>query len=89
MNELFARVGGSQTVAISEPSAADCPLCDVSAPVDAVFRGASADGSKVFFMTSQSLLGHDTSENLYEYDFDAPAGQSKVVRVSAGDGSVS
>ena len=43
----------------------------------------------MFFTTTQSLLGHDTSENLYEYDFDPPAGEPKVVRVSAGDGSVS
>jgi hypothetical protein len=89
VNELFARIDGSSTVAISEPSAADCLSCDTSAPEDGVFQGASADGSRVFFTTTQPLLGHDTSENLYEYDFDPPAGQPKVVRVSAGDGSVS
>ena len=43
----------------------------------------------MFFTTTQALLGHDTSENLYEYDFDALAGEPKVVRVSGGDGSVS
>ena len=57
--------------------------------MDASFQGASADGSKVFFTTAQPLLGHDASDNLYEYDFAPPAGQPKVVRVSAGDGSVS
>ena len=88
VNELFARIDEERTVAISEPSVADCALCDTSVPADAVFQGASADGSKVFFTTTQSLLGRDTSENLYEYDFDAPAGQ-RVVRVSGGDGSVS
>ncbi len=88
VNELFARIDEERTVAISEPTTADCVLCDTSAPADAVFQGASADGSKVFFTTKQSLLGHDTSGNLYEYDFDAPAGQ-RVVRVSGGDGSVS
>ena len=88
VNELFARIGEERTVAISEPSAADCVLCDTSVPADAVFQGASADGSRVFFTTTQSLLGHDTSGNLYEYDFSAPAGR-RVVRVSAGDGSVS
>ncbi len=89
VSELFARIDGSRTVAVSEPSAADCPLCDTGAPEDGVFQGASADGSRVFFTTTQPLLGGDTSENLYEYDFDPPAGQPKVVRVSAGDGSVS
>jgi hypothetical protein len=89
VNELFARIDEDSTVAISEPSTADCPLCDESVPEDAVFRGASADGSKVFFTTTQQLLGHDTSVNLYEYDFDPPAGQPRVVRVSGGGGSVS
>jgi hypothetical protein len=89
VNELFARIDEDRTVAISEPSAADCPSCDESAPADAVFQGASADGSVAFFTTTQPLLGHDTSVNLYEYDFDPPAGEPKVVRVSGGDGSVS
>jgi hypothetical protein len=89
VNELFARIDGTETVAISEPSVVDCPSCDTSAPMDAAFRGASADGSKMFFTTTQPLLGVDTSENLYMYDFDPPAGQPKVVRVSGGDGSVS
>jgi hypothetical protein len=88
-NEVFARIDGSSTVAISEPTAADCPLCNTGVPANAEFQGASADGSKVFFTTTQALLGSDASENLYEYDFASPAGQAKVVRVSGGDGSVS
>ncbi len=88
VSELFARVDGSRTVAVSEPSTTDCPSCDTSVPEDGVFQGASADGSRVFFTTTQPLLGGDTSENLYLYDFDPPAGQPKMVRVSAGDGSV-
>jgi hypothetical protein len=97
--ELFARVGnglpGAHTVAISEPSEEDCSACYenkqlVSAGqlAGAQFLGASADGSKVFFETTQPLLGGDTSENIYEYDFDAPAGE-RVVRVSGGDSTVS
>ncbi len=88
-DELFARIEGSHTVAISEPSATDCPLCDTSTPADATFQGASADGSKVFFTTTQPLLGRDMSGNLYEYDFDPPVGGARVVRVSGGDESVS
>jgi hypothetical protein len=93
VDELFARVGngepGARTVAISEPTIADCASCDVEAQAlkAARFADASADGSKVFFMTSQPLLGGDSSENIYEYDFDAPAGE-RVVRVSSGDGTV-
>jgi hypothetical protein len=96
--EVFARVDngqpGAHTVAISEPSKEDCPACDTEAGVqaDATFQWASADGSKVFFTTSQPLLGGEGSNNLYEYDFQAPAsveGQSgKIVRVSVGDATV-
>jgi hypothetical protein len=92
--ELFARIDngqlGAHTVAVSEASAADCSACDTQANVLAqpVYLGASADGSKVFFESTQALLGGDGSENIYEYDFSAPAGQ-RVVRVSGGDATVS
>ncbi len=98
VEEVFARVDNGQpnahTVEISEPSHEDCPECDTETGVlaNAVFQWASADGSKVFFTTSQPLLGTDTSNNLYEYDFQAPVGagdaSGKVVRVSGGDGTV-
>jgi hypothetical protein len=92
--ELFARIDNglpdAHTVAISEPSKEDCAACDTEAKVraNAQFDGASEDGSKVFFTTKQPLLGSDTSLNVYEYDFDAPAGE-RVIRVSAGDSTVS
>jgi hypothetical protein len=65
-------------------------MCDTGEGVrqPAHFLGASEDGSKVFFATTQPLLGSDTSVNIYEYDFDASAGE-RVVRVTGGDGSVS
>jgi hypothetical protein len=94
VEELFARIDnglpGAHTVAISEPSKEDCEACDTEAKVlaNATFDGASADGSKVFFTTTQPLLGGDTSTNIYEYDFEAPAGK-RVIRVSAGDSTVS
>ena len=84
--EVYARIGGSETVAISEPSVGDCSACD-TAPADrapGIFQGASQDGSKAFFLSSQPLLGGDSTQNLYLYDFEAAAGQ-RVVRVSAGD----
>ncbi len=92
--ELFARIDnglpGAHTVAVSEPSKEDCAACDTEAGVlaNAHFQGASEDGSKVFFTTTQPLLGGDTHDNIYEYDFDAPAGE-RVVRVSRGDSTVS
>jgi hypothetical protein len=76
-NELFARVGGSKTVPLSEPSTGpegDCSECHTSEPADAVFQGASEDGSKVFYLSQQHLLGGSAGTNLYEYDFNAEKG---------------
>jgi hypothetical protein len=94
VNELYARVGngtpGAHTVAISEPSTADCEACDTSEAVRQLgeFEAGSEDGSKVFFKTTQPLLEGAVGENLYEYDFNAPAGH-KVIRVTAGEAPVS
>jgi len=87
--ELFARIDnglpGAHTVAISEPSPADCAECDTEAAVraEAHYAGASEDGSRAFFVTAQPLLPGASGENMYEYDFDAPEGH-RVVRVSDG-----
>lgn len=83
VNELYARIGGSETVAISEPSATQCSTCHMSVKEPAEFQGASEDGSKVFFLTEQELFAGDTTMNLYEYDFDNREGE-KIVRVSTG-----
>ncbi|MGH9917751.1 MAG: hypothetical protein ACRD6W_02595 [Nitrososphaerales archaeon] len=83
VNELYARVDGATTVAISEPSHEDCAECVETARANAVFQGASEDGAKVFFTTDQELLPGQTGENLYEYDFDA-AGGHRITLVSAG-----
>jgi hypothetical protein len=92
----------AHTVAISEPSPEDCAECDteptvrrtaaaVSAQegIDQTTRpsGLSEDGARVFFATSQPLLGGDTSENLYEYDAQNEAGR-RIVRISGGDATV-
>jgi hypothetical protein len=81
VNELHARIGQSETVAISEPSGSDCGQCQTAVKASAVFRGASEDGSKVFFTTGQELLPGDVRGNLYEYDFDNPKGH-RIVRVT-------
>lgn len=81
VNELWARVDGTESVPISEPSVAQCTECHTAhttpAVVEqpAVFQGASEDGTKVFFTTEQELLPGTKGDNLYEYDFDAPQGQ--------------
>ena len=84
VDELYARLGHSQTVGISEPSTEACGRCLVGEPKRAVFQGASEDGSQVFFTTEQELLAGNEKENLYEYDFDDLNGGEKVVRVSRG-----
>jgi Tol biopolymer transport system component len=83
--ELYARVDGEKasahSVAISEPSAADCSTCQTASPSLATFQGASEDGSKAFFLTEGELLPGNPGKNLYEYDFDGPAG-ARVTSVS-------
>ena len=80
-DELFVREelssGARRTVAISEPTTGlggDCALCATSGPTDAVFQGASEDGSKVFFLSEQHLLAGAGSTSLYEYNFNADVG---------------
>jgi hypothetical protein len=99
---LYARIGESRTVLISGRSPFGCTGACLSSPAsDAWFEGASEDGSKAFFESTQQLTD-DASEgsgtareircaegagcNLYEYDFDRPAGRN-LVAVSAGDTS--
>ncbi len=95
-DELYARLGGSQTVWVSEPQCTPASACnnlttepytteEASRAAGVVFEGASADGSKVFFTTTQQLTNGDTdaTRDLYEYDFNAPAGQ-RLIQVSAG-----
>jgi hypothetical protein len=93
VNEVYARTSDGRSVDISEPSKADCVGCELSTPANAEFQGASQDGSKVFFTTSQDLLSGATGigQNLYEYDFNAPA-EHRLTRIShksiPGDGEV-
>jgi hypothetical protein len=81
VNELYARLGGVETVAVSEPAPGQCEACSTTVRAGAEFQGASEDGSKAFFLTEQELLPGAKGMNLYEYDFDNPPGR-KIVRVS-------
>jgi hypothetical protein len=75
-DELFARVSGSETVAISEPSAESCAACTVSGvPGEARFQGASENGVIVYFTSTQALLPGASGTSLYEFDFAAPVGR--------------
>jgi hypothetical protein len=85
---VYARVEGATASAHTVVVSAQSPSCEgpcaSSAPANAIFQGASADGSKVFFTTAQKLLNSDTNTNtdLYEYEFN-PAG-NKLILISGG-----
>jgi hypothetical protein len=83
VSEVFARVDGFRTVAISEPTITSCGACETGVRAPALFAGASEDGTQAFFMTTQPLLEHATSMNLYEYDANEPKDE-RVWRVSTG-----
>jgi hypothetical protein len=90
VDEIYARIDGARTVAISEPMGSDCEVCNTTAsPQDAVFAGASRNGEQVFFTTEQELLPARTGNNLYEYDFTKPTAgpghpSGRISIVSAG-----
>ena len=81
--QLYMRIDGDQTVEISAPNA---NVHDALPPQPAAFVGASADGSKVFFLSRAQLTADDTTHasQLYEYDLEAPAGE-RLVRVTSGE----
>ena len=80
--ELYMRIDGTSTVEISVPNRGVKP----EAPQAAYYVGASADDSKVFFVTKAELTADDTTHaaELYEYDAEAPEGE-RLVRVSSGE----
>jgi hypothetical protein len=91
VDEVYARLRATpttraHTVAVSEPNPSDCGECDTSNKAAAQFRGASLDGSKVFFTTEQRLLPSATGVGpyLYEYDFNGLEGK-KIMLLSSGN----
>jgi hypothetical protein len=76
--ELYARVNQSQTLKISARSAIECVTvsCQGSPASDALFEGASSDGSKVFFASTQQLTDQASE--------DATSGDSADKAVGTG-----
>jgi hypothetical protein len=74
------RLDGTSTVDVSAPAPG---AGEPSTPHAAVYVGASADGSKVFFVSKGELTADDTTHapELYEYDTET----STLTRVSRGD----
>jgi WD40-like Beta Propeller Repeat len=81
---VYARQNGTITTAVSNPTPAECTVCSPT-PAAATYQGASSDGSRVYFTTTQELTDadSDSTSDLYEYDFDSATGHH-VVQVSAG-----
>jgi len=79
---LWARVGGTATVAVS---ASECtrtsgdPGGACNAPADANLAGMAADGSRVFFTTTQQLVNGDTDQTNDLYECDIPPGSPAPV----------
>ena len=82
---LFKRVDAEETVAVSEPTCTPAPLCGGPAAPD-VYRGASLDGDVVVFKTNRRIVpsDQDSTNDVYVYDETPPAGQPKLVQISAG-----
>jgi hypothetical protein len=76
---VWAKIGDADPIDLS---ASQCPTT-CGPEQAAVFRGASQDGSRVYFTTEQQLLPEDqdtSSQNdLYEYDFNATGQKLRLV----------
>jgi phosphodiesterase/alkaline phosphatase D-like protein len=64
-NELYARVDSSETREISARSAADCtlPACTMSPAANASFQGASEDGTRAYFLSTQQLTNEASEDD--------------------------
>ncbi len=91
VNELYARIAGERTVAISEPSLSvpgrECTGgCATASSQAGEFAGASRDGSKVFFLTSQPLVNGDRDAGVDLYEAEIPPGA--VTRLEHGESAI-
>jgi hypothetical protein len=69
-HQLFARLGGERTIELSKPLTEECsevPCAGSVARPSASFKGASEDGSRVYFATKAPLVegDKDTANDLY------------------------
>jgi hypothetical protein len=82
--QLYMRIDGRETVQLSAPEAG---VVDPNGPQPVQSVGASADLSKVFFMTRAELTaddGHRHDLQIYEYD----TADRKLTRITAGVGNL-
>lgn len=100
VNELYVRVAGTHTLALSEPpltlpGRACTDVCAESQNEEnghmrsaASFAGASESGHRVFFTTAQPLVDEDTDETSDLYMEELNSNEvAKLVDVSLGEGT--
>jgi hypothetical protein len=79
--QVFVRLGGRHTVEVSRPaslsSCNEVPCKGASERANSYFKGASQDGSRVFFTTTASLVNgdEDTGNDLYMARIECPEGE--------------
>jgi len=83
--QLFVRLDGSRTLEVSRPlgpcgsaaASGEVPCPNAVSRADSVFQGASEDGAKVFFTTTELLSGEDsnTDNDLYLARIGCPSGE--------------
>ena len=84
--QLFVRLNGERTVEVSRPLAPACVEVPcggdsvAGARANAEFAGASRDGSRVFFLTSASLVegDQDESNDLYMASIGCPSAEGEA-----------
>jgi hypothetical protein len=69
-NEMYARIGRSETVPISRRSPVGCTsdACLKSPPANAAFQGASEDGKRALFTSTQQLTDSASEDSTPEAD---------------------
>jgi hypothetical protein len=80
--QLYIRENATRTVEVSAPEAGVAVGTAENPVLLAVFVGASADGSKVFFLTRTELTKDDTTHAVELYEYETATG--KLTRISHG-----
>jgi hypothetical protein len=81
--QVYMRIDGERTVQVSAPEDGVAVGTPENPSQFAAFAGASADGSKVFFVTRMELTKDDTTHASELYEYETQTG--KLTRVSRGE----
>ena len=87
---LFARTGEAAPVQLNAPPPAQCTSpnpCASALPATPLYDGASADGSRVWFTTTQPLIDsvNDSTNDLYVAKLEPDGQLAELVQASAGE----